>query len=249
VSVGGIVTGVHAAGYFIQQGTGAWNGLYVYDNAHQPALGDSVLVTGTVSEYYNLTELKTVTSFGIISSGNVQPVPVVVNCEGVNAEENEGVLVTASHVTCVNATISFGMWKIQDNNGDTAKVHNLLYAYTPTQGTMYDVTGPDYYSFNEFRVEPRAASDVVVITGIPVMNTSQDVSLYPNPAVTQLTLTGSKTITRVVITGLNGQVVKEITLNQQDKLEIDISGLQSGQYFVNLYNNTILESVKTFVKR
>jgi predicted extracellular nuclease len=67
VTTSGIVTGVIAFGgdidrFFIQDGDGAWNGIYVYENGYPVALGDSVEVTGTVTEYFGLTELTFVTN-------------------------------------------------------------------------------------------------------------------------------------------------------------------------------------------
>lgn len=63
VTTSGIVTarilnGPDSAAYFIQDGTGAWNGVYVYDTDAAVEIGDSVVVTGEVDEYFNLTEIK-----------------------------------------------------------------------------------------------------------------------------------------------------------------------------------------------
>ncbi len=248
VSVYGIVTGTHSAGYFIQDGDGAWNGVYVYDPVNHPALGDSVIVRGIVAEYYNLTEIKSVSSFSIISSGNQQPTPAVTDCAGVNAEENEGVLVTAHHVTCTVTNAGFGMWKIEDQS-DTAKVHNLMYAYSPVLNEMYDVTGPVYYSFNEARVEPRSSADVVVITGIGNSTVHQDaVILYPNPANGEIHLNGMKDALSLMITNMAGQLVLQTAADGLDEMTLDIQSLEPGNYFVKITGKQGETQVKGFIK-
>ena len=67
VATSGIVTGVFITGgdadrFFIQDGAGAWNGIYVYENGTPLSIGDSVTVTGNVVEFFELTEINAVTS-------------------------------------------------------------------------------------------------------------------------------------------------------------------------------------------
>ncbi|MCX6270911.1 MAG: GEVED domain-containing protein [Bacteroidetes bacterium] len=158
VTTGGIVTATFSLGYFIQSGSGPWSGLYVYDNIHHPLVGDSILAVGTVKEYFSMTELNLVTSM-VVYSGFTPPTPSPVNCSEVNAEEWEGVLVSVAMVNCVNPSYGTGIWQIQDGSGTTL-VHNLLYSYTPTLGEYYDVTGCVYFTFSEFRIEPRSEADI-----------------------------------------------------------------------------------------
>ena len=58
VTTRGVVTGVIGFGadagrFFIQDGSGPWTGIYVYDTT-PVTLGDSVEVTGTITEYFGL---------------------------------------------------------------------------------------------------------------------------------------------------------------------------------------------------
>ncbi|MBN1948111.1 MAG: hypothetical protein JW784_00045, partial [Candidatus Cloacimonetes bacterium] len=62
VTTTGIVTGTGFAGYsdnfFISEPTGgAWKGVYIYDADQNVDLGDEIEITGTVSEYFGLTEI------------------------------------------------------------------------------------------------------------------------------------------------------------------------------------------------
>jgi hypothetical protein len=73
VITGGIVTAAYSGGYWIQNGSGPWTGLFIFDNSITPVIGDSVIVTGNVSEYNGLTEISGPSAANIENSGN--PVP------------------------------------------------------------------------------------------------------------------------------------------------------------------------------
>jgi hypothetical protein len=70
VITGGVVTAKYtgfsasdSTGYFIQSGTGAWNGINVYDRNNTVAIGDSVTLTAKVAETFSNTDLTQVTNF------------------------------------------------------------------------------------------------------------------------------------------------------------------------------------------
>ncbi|MDE0978913.1 MAG: hypothetical protein OSA78_02900, partial [Flavobacteriales bacterium] len=42
-------------GYFVQDGSGPWNGVYVYDNTHAPEIGDEIIIEAEVQEYFDVT--------------------------------------------------------------------------------------------------------------------------------------------------------------------------------------------------
>lgn len=61
---------------FIQDGTSPWSGMMLYDTlAYSLHKGDSILVSGTVTEYSGLTEI-TVSSVSVVSKGNSTHSPV-----------------------------------------------------------------------------------------------------------------------------------------------------------------------------
>ena len=100
VSTGGIVTAVVNSagdvGYFIQNGAGAWNGIYVDDAVNTPARGDSVTISGLVQENFAFTQLTALTSFSNVSSGNPEPASWVVSTGAVNSEDYESVFSSAT---------------------------------------------------------------------------------------------------------------------------------------------------------
>jgi len=235
VTTAGIVTGFHASGYFVQSGFGQWNGIYVYDNQHPVAIGDSVIVSGTVKEYYNLTEISSVTNFVLTTTGNALPAPVVINCQALNTEPYEGVLSKVLNAKCVNPNAGFGMWKIDDAT-DTAKVHNLLFAYTAVLNTYYNITGPIHYTFNEYRIEPRNADDVQVVTGINDPENNSMVSIYPNPVLDILNIKSEKVITNLNVYDVAGKLMFSAPVNNT------MYSIQTEKYTNGVY---LLEMVYT----
>ncbi|MBM3437375.1 MAG: hypothetical protein FJY07_14310, partial [Bacteroidetes bacterium] len=70
VTTHGIVTGVQTnnKGFYMQDGEGAWNGIFVYTNGnYSVSVGDDVSVTAEVQEYYEMTELSYISSLTVQS--------------------------------------------------------------------------------------------------------------------------------------------------------------------------------------
>ena len=112
LSVGGTTV------YYMQSTNGPFSGIWFTDTSSATAkikYGDSVIVTGTVSEFNDITNLFNVQSVQIVSSGNPVPEPVKLQTEvfgtsAINgdpvAEQYEGMLVEFDNVT-VTDTIPY----------------------------------------------------------------------------------------------------------------------------------------------
>jgi len=154
VSTTGIVTANFGDNYFIQDGTGAWNGLFIYESGRNPFVGDSIVLTGTIDEYYGKTEMVDITDYYFISANNTLPEPMVVQTGGVS-EEHEGVLVKVINAICTddNYQANYFMWAVNDGSGDL-RIHNTsVYEFEPVEGSYYTVTGPMNYDFDEWKIE------------------------------------------------------------------------------------------------
>lgn len=120
VETGGIVTATNylTGQYFISspQG-GAWNGIFVYDSSHSPSIGDSILITGTVAEYYGYTEMKSLTSYAVKSTGNSLPETAKISSNEVTAEAYEGVLVEVNNCSVSSVFDTWGNWFVNDGSG------------------------------------------------------------------------------------------------------------------------------------
>jgi phosphatidylserine/phosphatidylglycerophosphate/cardiolipin synthase-like enzyme len=161
VTTRGIITGTHVDGYYLQDGTDVRSGIYVYDQTYTPSVGDSVEITGTVEEFFDLTEIKNLSAFTIFSSGNPLPAPLSLATNDVNQEDYEAMLVQVTQATCTNPDLGFNEFQLDDGSGPCV-VDDFLYLYVASQGVDYTVTGPLHYSFGAYKIVPRNAEDVEI---------------------------------------------------------------------------------------
>ncbi|MFN7143138.1 MAG: amidohydrolase family protein [Myxococcota bacterium] len=166
-----VVTGVRdGGGFFVQdRSLDTFGGLYVYDpGGAAVAVGDVVTVSGTYDEYYALTEITsptvTVTGTGVV------PPPIAVDaCDvgtgGALAEAYEGMLVVVSDVSVTNENPDG-----PDDDFDEFEVAGCLRVDDflwdafdqPTGSPSYAaITGVLNYSFENFKLAPRGAEDLV----------------------------------------------------------------------------------------
>lgn len=156
VTTAGVVTAITADGFTIADDIGPWHAVFVYTIAYGPAVGDSVQVTGTVQEYYGMTEIADVTDVQSFSSGH-PAVPLAVGAADAGQEAYESVLLQLGGVT-VTDLLTYGEWEV-----DGVFVCDDLndYMYFPKIGdTLDSLTGVLFYSFGAFKLEPRNTSDV-----------------------------------------------------------------------------------------
>ncbi|QLH83550.1 5'-nucleotidase C-terminal domain-containing protein [Halosimplex pelagicum] len=166
VTTSGTVTSVVSEGYYVQNGTGAYSGVYVY-TGNQPTVapGDAVEVTAPVTEYYNLTELDaTAESASVTVTGTAPtPEPVTLDTGAVGQERYEGVLVTVSNATVTATPGQYGEWAVDDGSGEVA-VDDVTAgdATTPneTGRVVANLTGPVFYNFGAFKIQPRAVGPI-----------------------------------------------------------------------------------------
>jgi hypothetical protein len=162
VTTSGIVTGVEVEdGFWIQDGTGAWSGVFVRQNDPTVAVGDDVTVSGTVQENFDLTRINNVTEVVVNSSGNALPAPEVLTTGTVGVEDWEGVLVQLDAVTCINDDLGFGEWLVDDGSG-AYRVDDGLYDANPQIFVGYDLVGIAHFTFGDFKLWPRDMNDVAV---------------------------------------------------------------------------------------
>ena len=235
VYTGGIVTAVRDdSSFYIASGSGPWTGIYVYSFDYLLNEGDSIIFDAEVVEYYELTELKNITNLQVISSGNSA---VVNNCNtaAVNSEEFEGCLVSVSNATCTNDNPGFGEWIINDGSGDLT-VDDLIYTYTATLNTAYNVVGVTTFSYGAYKLLPRSSSDVTEFVSISEENNSI-FKLYPNPIENGFLKIETQESVRINIFDFSGKVVLSKYINRGINT-INIESLNSGLYFVK-YNTEI----------
>lgn len=159
VAVTGIVTGNFGDGYFVQDARAAWSGLYIYDPGRNPQVGDSLIVAGRITEYYELTEMSELTHYQVVASGLPLPEPITITAaEAREAYEAVLVRVAAAQVTSINE--GYGLWKVNDGTGDLMVHNTMLHSHTPAMSAYYDIAAPLTYDYSEWKLELRGPDDV-----------------------------------------------------------------------------------------
>lgn len=165
----GIVTAATENGFFIQDGKGAWNGLFVYHpvdadffNPHfYPPEGALVSVAGEVVEYNGLTELSYLDSVWINGYDSL-PDPVDILTADVNSEKYEGVRVKVNDAVCMNKDLGYGLWEVNDGSG-ICYIHDNWIGFSPETDQSYSIVGAVNYSYSQFRIELTSMHDINVI--------------------------------------------------------------------------------------
>ncbi len=240
VSTSGIVTGNFGDNYYIQDGSGEWNGLFIYESGRNPSVGDSVIITGEIDEYYGKTELKNVSDYYFISGNNTLPDPVVVQTGNVS-EGHESVLVKVNSALCTddNYQANYFMWTVNDGTGDL-RIHNTaVFEYNPTQGEYYSIIGPMNYDFDEWKIELRFESDVmsggdtdgpVLVEVTPVINTN--IKILFNEDVEETT---AETISNYTIN--NGVTIEAAMQHAFNKSQVNLTVTTlNGEYELTVQN-------------
>ena len=167
----------------VQDAEGPWNGIvcfeydgwadfeWVDDSGNAvpgPAEGDQVTLTGTVEEYYNLTELASITS-GIVhgpADEMISPSTVAVGDIG---EAYEGCLIEVQDVTVSDPDLGYGEWEFTDGTNSARCDDKWDYFYYPeTNQELASIVGVLDYSYSNYKLQPRLARDVVEADGDPV---------------------------------------------------------------------------------
>lgn len=237
VTTSGVVTAINyyngvRKGYYLQDGVGAWTGIYIYNPSSTCSRGDSVTVTGTVDEYQEVTQISNVTNTVIGSSLN-DVAPTLIATYPTSFEEYESVLVKVVNANCTVATDSYGNFQVDDGSG-YVKVTDALFAYTPSVGTAYNITGIlQYYLY--FKLAPRDANDISAYTSVKE-NSSVLTNVYPNPIVNGYVTVEISESTDLVVMDLLGNVVLSQPLFNTVNT-IDVSNLAAGNYMLKVGTN------------
>jgi|GEM_PF-2135886 predicted extracellular nuclease len=195
VKINGIVTGVFqraTSRFYLQDADSAWSGIYVYGST-PVAIGDSVTIVATDTEYYGLTELMR-PSVTIHSSGHATPAPIIITADMIgdgcspSAEQYEEVLCKINNFTVIaDSNTSSGRYSYwgTDGSGDTCAiwmdvVRSGSSIPTITVGQTYNITGIVHYTYGQYRLAPRNAGDVVPAAVPPQINS---VTISPSPVV------------------------------------------------------------------
>ena len=249
VSVRGVVINGSELGIirYIQDATG---GIAAYGSPVASLnKGDSVLISGPLTEYYNLFEISPPT-VNFISANATLPSPEVVTPSQFG-EAQEGKLIKILNCT-FSATGNFSStptnYTVTANSQTFALRSNSIIAGTPIPtgtvniiGVGSQFCGPQSSSgcTKGYQLLPRTTADFVVatatLTGITTITDYASVSVFPNPASNMISfrLSGEEKPVTTLITDVLGKTVYSST---ESTTTADISALSKG--FYNLFVST-----------
>jgi DNA/RNA endonuclease YhcR with UshA esterase domain len=252
VSSTGIVTADAEYGFFIQDASGPWNGIWIFDFGNNSInRGDQVEVSGMVEEYNGLTEINiTDGSLSIISPNNDLFNSVAVDMLD---ESHESVLVTVSGTCNSLPDPDYGEWQLGNHT-----IQNEIYDFDPVLGQEYTITGPvDCYN-SQYKVLPRDANDVQQeLSNSELIQDFSILNAYPNPFNPTLTIefsTLSTELIEVSIYDLMGQKIDVLyngvsQANILNNITWDASNYSSGDYFIYLKTDNFTKTHKiTLIK-
>ena len=162
VNTGGIVTALsNGYGYWIQTSHATeWAAINIYDNTNTPSVGDSVTLTGKVIEWYNETEIDSVSNFTIVSHGNqaLTP-PTVVAFDSIQKRKYQGMLVKVKDAIDVRYNSGSKWYVFSDSTMTKTKpsedtIDNNSYTYRFSKGKRYNITGYVHFEYANW-LEPR----------------------------------------------------------------------------------------------
>ncbi len=201
VTISGVVTvGVGTFTYtytdvYVQDAT-AGIMIYKYDVPNEFAIGDSVTITGEISQFRGMTQVE-MTSYSVHGSGAELPEPLIVSCDDVDnaflpdySEPNEGRLVQLNNVTWSGSWPSgSGPITLHDDTGScilyidmTTGIQNM----TPPTGP-FNVVGiikqyagysPPYTS--DYEILPRSEDDFQLLPGPQILVGPVETNIQPD---------------------------------------------------------------------
>lgn len=157
-------TNLSGDGFFVQDdGGGEWSGVYIYSDAVGDLginEGDVLDITGSVTEYYDLTEIVISDASDVVVTGSGSPTAYAVASAPADWESLEGVLITAQGLSLTGDPDEYG--ESPTDWGDLV-LDDMFWDYSGTYSngaSLGDVTGVVTYAYEDWRLAPRASGDI-----------------------------------------------------------------------------------------
>jgi len=257
VTTRGIVTAHFGNSYFLQDGTEPRSGIFVYDGDNSAKIGDQALISGEVVEYFDLTEIKSVTEYELEASGVELPSPIIIDCNE-TSEDWESMLVQVKAVECVISDWQSNddLWVVSDATGEINIENNSTFSYqNPQIGQDYNVKGVLNYSWNSWRIKIQSEDDVEIANAISDINLDDLFAIFPNPATNYLSISLNNDIStssKINIYDITGRSVYNVIVskNSGENMQIPIKNWKQGVYIIQIQteNNTKTWRKKLIVK-
>jgi len=268
VTTSGIVTvdpkGFFDQWFFIQDSMDKWSGISVKKNSTPVEKGDSIKITGMVTELWeNVTQISNVYDFQILKEGvfGISPVELTtgeIGQDGENAEAYEGMLIKVNGI-CDNDNLGWREWSINDGSGSVQIYSRYLDDFTPVLNMSYQVTGIQYQRSGNFQILPWSSNDVVTGFGKMDLNLPDSYKLfqnYPNPfnpsTIIKYDIPDESNVTLKVFDVLGREIATLVNKEQKAgyyEVEFEASNLSSGIYFYRIHVGGFVDTKKMLLLR
>lgn len=206
----------------------------ISDIAIDPKNENKIWVTCPWYGYPKLWSYNLTTNTWTNETGSLPDIPV--DCILIDTSSLTQYLGTDAAVFYKDTTMT--NWTLYNTNLPCAHVYDLQINYTTNQ--LWAATyGRGMWATTKADYTPPAGIKQLAAAG-------NNISIFPNPATTQLTIQSTnQPISKIIITDLLGQTVYLQTAPANcTLLQVDISGLTPGVYFVRINNTDIRKFVK-----
>ena len=149
-------------GFFIQdEGGGEWSGIYVFvgqaGGGIAPMVGDKLNITGSVSEFYDSTQLVISSSENLVVTGEGDVVATTVTTV-TDWETYEGCLISLDNQTVESDVNSYG--EVDLSFG--ISMDDTFFNFETCFEASYDsIVGVVTYSFEDYKLNPRSQDDLM----------------------------------------------------------------------------------------
>lgn len=250
---------------WIADAAGAHNGINTYDLVAGDAeinVGDEILLYGQKDAYRNQTELYPAKLIEVISTGNTvydatvisgSDIATTVTADADPAEQYEGSLVKVENVSITSWDGAY--FNCTDDDGATTfLIGDAFELYADFGETMlsvganHNITGIITGRDGTYLLTVRGPEDITTATAIDD-KIDYDFNIYPNPVSSILRIENMVGINKVSVFNSIGQEIIVKNVNKKSNLDIDMSGLRTGMYFISFYGeNEIVKSSKIIKK-
>ena len=227
------------------------------------------MVTGTrdwISKNYNSNTYAQFSSFGSGEANEGWLITPALSLDGTNDfsfDVNVGywthdALTVKISTDFDGSNISSATWTDITSNFTIPQAPTSGYGTFATAGTMtlssYNGTAYIAFVYNGDDTNSETTTiqiDNVLVTGTPANVTNLDgkLSVFPNPATSELTVSSISNINNVTVSNVIGQKVLSINGINADNYTLNVAGLTKGVYLINIENTDGTSVVTKFVKK
>lgn len=249
VTVAGIVT-ANADNVSFMQAFGAEKTGLALLGFKKGQIGDSIVVTGTVTEYSGLTELTNVSyirSFGY--ARDIEATEVAISDI---SEAYEGMLVKLNHVyiRTQGEFEGYNSYEVEDESGNQIVLRvqgdsRLAGKTIPTE--VVDIVGVLGEYNGNYQIMPRTMSDITLDTSVaPVIADKKKLVIWPNPARERVSISTEEGISWVSFIDITGRVLKSIPCNG-NRVNINLNEFRSGVYLLRVQQKSGQSKVRRLI--